>query len=126
MQRAADGDARQENAGKSGGGDLAGPGEITREEPQDGKRVHAATGEVKGPDGHVIALTDENPELRAIADAIESEYDGIVTISVRFGWFRADWAHLPPGTVAAHITANDEESLRRQLDAALRRRETGR
>ena len=94
--------------------------------PRARSAVHAATGEEKGPDGHVLVLTDENPELRAIADKIEAEYDGIVTISVRFGWFRADWAHLPPGTVAAHITADDEESLRGQLDAALRRRETGR
>ena len=152
MQWAADGGARPENAGKPGEGDLASPGEITPEEPQDRKparwcrvcgesarqridpdvpyprarsAVHAATGEEEGPDGYVLVLTDENPELRAIADKIEAEYDGIVTISVRFGWFRADWAHLPPGTVAAHITADDEESLRGQLDAAVRRRETG-
>jgi hypothetical protein len=83
--------------------------------------VHAATGKAEGPDGHVIVLTDENPELRAVADKIEAEYGGIVTISARFGWFRADWANLPPGTVAAHITADDEHDLRRQLDATHRR-----
>jgi len=88
--------------------------------------VHAATGEDAGADGHAIIVTDEDPAMRAIADKIEAEYGGVVTISVRFGWFRADWAHLPPGTVAAHITADDEESLRRQLDAAVRRRETAR
>ena len=88
--------------------------------------VHAATGQPEGPDGHAIVVTDEDPELRAVADTVEAEYGGIVTISVRFGRFRADWAHLPPGTVAAHITADDEESLRRQLDAAVRRRETAR
>lgn len=88
-----------------------------------GAAVHAATGQPEGPDGHVLIVTDEDPVLRAVADKVEAEYDGIVTISVRFGWFRADWTDLPPGTVAAHITADDEEDLRRQLDAALRSRE---
>ena len=88
--------------------------------------VHAASGEDAGADGHAIIVTDEDPAMHAIADKIEAEYDNVVTISVRFGWFRADWPHLPPGTVAAHITADDEESLRRQLDAAVRRRETTR
>lgn len=72
--------------------------------------VHAATGKAEGPDGHLIVLTDENPELRAVADKIEAEYGGI-TVSVRFGWFRADWK-ADPGVVVAHVDADTESSGR--------------
>jgi hypothetical protein len=82
--------------------------------------LHEATGLAKGPDGHIAVATDEDPVLRKEANEIEAEFDSRFTVSVRWGFFRADWANLPPGKVTAHYTADDAESLRKQLAAAVR------
>lgn len=81
-----------------------------------GDAVH----EAEPADGHETAPTDEDPVLRREADAIEAEFGGRFTISVRFGFFRADWARLAPGEVGANYTADTAADLRRKLAALLR------
>lgn len=71
-----------------------------------------------GSDDHPVVLTDEDPVLRAQADALEKEFGGMFKISVRFGWFRADRADLPPGAVASHYTEDDAEAMRATLARA--------
>jgi hypothetical protein len=85
-----------------------------------GRAVHSATGLERGDDGHEARATDEDPVLRAQADAIEADFPGL-ELSVRFGFFRADWRDLDPRVVRAHYTADDAAEMRRQLEAATRR-----
>ena len=75
--------------------------------------------------GWHAAITREDPELRRQADALEAEFGGAVTISARFGFFRADWANLPPGVVASHFEADTAGELREKLALAARRVTTG-
>lgn len=89
------------------------------------RAVHEATGEETGPghgeDGtHTAAPTDEDPVLRAQADALEAEFGGLFTISVRFRFFRADWANLPLGMTAGHYEASTADELRPHLLTAVR------
>lgn len=72
-----------------------------------------------GPHDHPPAVTDEDPVLRAEADALERDYPE-VTVSVRFRVFRADY-RAEPGKVRPHFEAGSEADMRRQLAAATRR-----
>ena len=83
-----------------------------------GTGVHAGD---EPEDGHTAVLTDEDPVLRAEADKIEAEFPGF-TVSVRFGFFRADWANLPAGTVAQHYSEADADTLRHTLGIVTRPR----
>lgn len=83
------------------------------------KVVHEETGLETGTDGHVAMPTDEDPEMRREADAIEADYDGKFRLSVRFGFFRADVANVPQGVTAPHYTAPTGPAMRRQLNQAV-------
>jgi hypothetical protein len=89
-----------------------------------GKVVHAGTGNELGDGGHLAIPVDENPVLRAEADAVEREFGGVFTVSVRFGFFRADVAD-PGGATYQHWTADTAQDLRRQLAAVAERAERG-
>lgn len=69
-----------------------------------------------GPYDHDPAVTDEDPVLRAQADALEASYPE-VSVSVRFRIFRADWRKRD-GKVRPHFDARDADDLRGQLAAA--------
>jgi hypothetical protein len=85
------------------------------------KAVHAATGQETGEYGHrVIPVPAEPPHWRACR-ILAAEFEGIFTVDAWFGFLRADWANIPDGTAAAHFEADDEESMRRRLNAALAR-----
>lgn len=72
-------------------------------------------------DGHPAVLTDENPVLRAQADEIQREYPG-VTVSARFGFFRADWP-ARPGVLIAPVFGETADELREKLAAQPRLRD---
>ena len=78
--------------------------------------VHSGTGLAEGPDGHLVRVTDEDPELRREADAIEADYR--VSVSARFGFLRADRTDRPD---PVHWEAGNGDEMRRRLPARLRR-----
>lgn len=84
-----------------------------------GKIVHAESGAECGHDGHAAMPADEDPALRAEADLIEADYGCAVTLTVRFGFFRADVKGAPPGVTCQRWEAPDGAGIRRKLDAAL-------
>ena len=99
---------------------LRGPGMA----PEFRRAEHAETGDERGPGGpdgwHVAIPTTEDPELRAEADAIEADFP-MLTVSVRFGFFRADWkaSFVPFGATPRHYEASAGGELRGRLRAVL-------
>ena|SRR5258708_550207 len=75
-------------------------------QPWDRKAVHSATGLTEGPDGHFAAAVAEDPALRRQADAIEARYH--MSVSVRFGFFRADRTDI---VTPVHFEADEGEGL---------------
>lgn len=91
--------------------------------PRTLKVVHAATGEEKGPGHdpqgwHLATPTDEDPVLRAEADAIMVEFGGAFILTTRFGIFRADWAPGCASAGAGHYEAHSAAEMRERLKAA--------
>jgi hypothetical protein len=94
--------------------------------PELRRAVHAATGREVGPgfgeDGsHAAMPTDQNPVLRAEANAIQALFPE-VKVSVRFGIFRA-WKRpelLPPGVTAVPYAARTGDELLERLRVVLR------
>jgi hypothetical protein len=84
-------------------------------EPELRRAVHAATGSEACADGHAIEVTDENPELRAQADAVEAELGGLLEISVRFGIWYAKWRN---GAGVGQV-GHDADEARRRLRAVV-------
>jgi hypothetical protein len=83
------------------------------------KAVHAATGLERGlPEGHLAAPIDFEPPLWKAAREITAETGGLLDISARFGFLRADWK-LRPGVVAGHFEAGTEQEMRQKLRRAL-------
>jgi hypothetical protein len=88
-------------------------------DPWIGKAVHTTTDAETGPDGHLAAPINLDPALRKEALAIEAEFEGAFDVSAQFGFFRGDWANLPPGAVAVHYESDNADGLRLQLRVAL-------
>lgn len=143
MQRAADGSAAEENAGKPGLRDAASPGGPAPAVSGDGKpvrwcrvcgepvtvapgsypytsnAVHTATGIQEGPDGHLAMATDAPPEMTAVARAVAMDFPGW-EIAVCFGNFyravrRSSIAPVP-------VEANTEQELRQKISARMNMR----
>lgn len=99
--------------------------------PEMMKAFHASTGGEKGPghgdDGwHLAVATTENPVLRRQADELEAEFGRMFRVSVRFGFFRADFSKKAVRELAFHGTpchyeAGTADLLRPQLRHALAR-----
>jgi hypothetical protein len=86
-----------------------------------GRAVHAATGNVTGPDGHLAEPVDREPPLWKAAREIAGDYRGAFTVTARFGFLQAYWSPglVAPGAVAGHFEAPYEAEMRRKLDKAV-------
>ena len=100
---------------------LAGPAGI---EPELQKAVHQGTGLEAGPghgdDGtHHAQPTDEDPELRALADKLQAEFPDY-RVTARFGILRAVLRRtlLTQGSVAVPYTARSGDEMRVKLRTA--------
>lgn len=81
------------------------------------RAVHAETGSELCADGRLVAPVDERPDLRRQANEIEAEFPW-VTVSARFGFFRADLTVQDPRRVCTPFDASTADDLRRQLAKA--------
>jgi hypothetical protein len=85
-------------------------------EPELRRAVHAGSGAEACADGRPIEVSDENPQLRAQADAVEAELGGLLEISVRFGIWYAKWRN---GAGVGQVGHNADEARRRLRAAVL-------